>query len=77
MNGEVKVIDVPEQFDDPQKEANEWFYQERMRFYEMMYEEAKRRSEEETDELKAAQWEVRASVARYNIEELKVNHSAK
>lgn len=77
VNGELKLIDVPEQFDDPQKEANEWFYQERIRFYEMMYVEAKRRSEEETDELKAAQWEVRASVARYNIEELKVNHSAK
>lgn len=71
------MIDVPEQFDDPQKEAEEWFYQERLSFYEKIYAEAKRRSEEETDELKAAQWGIRASVDRYNIEELKVSHGAK
>ncbi len=69
------MIEVPEEFEDPQKEAEEWFYKERLAFYEMMYNEAKRRSEEETNELKAAQWGIRASVARYNIEELKLQHS--
>ena len=73
----VKILDVPEQFDDPQKEAEEWFYQERLGFYEMIYTEAKRLSEEESDELKAAQWGIRASVARYNIEELRVSHGVK
>ena len=73
----VKILDVPEQFDDPQKEAEEWFYQERLGFYGMIYAEAKRLSEEEPDELKAAQWGIRASVARYNIEELRVSHGVK
>jgi len=65
-----KIVDVPEEFDDPQKEAESWFYQECV----ASYEEAKRLSEEETDELKAAQWGIRASVARYHIEELKLQH---
>ena len=64
-----ELIDVPEQFEDPQKEAKEWFSQERLTL-----EEAKRLSEEEENELKAAQWGIRASVARYNIEELKLQH---
>ena len=68
------MIEVPEEFEDPQKETEEWFYNERLAFYEMIYNEAKRRSEEETNELKAAQWGIRASVARYNIEELKLQH---
>lgn len=85
-----KIIDVPEQFDDPQKEAKDWFhceklsleeqlkerlYQERLAYYETLYSEAKRMNEEETNELKAAQWGIRASVARYEIEELKLQHS--
>ena len=80
-----KIIDVPEQFDDPQKEAEDWFYQEnftleehvyqqRLTSYETLYSEAKRLNEEEENELKAAQWGIRASVARYNIEELKLQH---
>lgn len=69
-----QIMDVPEEFGDPQKEAEEWFYQERLAFYETIYNEAKRLSEEETNELKAAQWGIRASVARYNIEELKLHH---
>ena len=69
-----KIIDVPENFDDPQKEAKEWFYQEKLRFYQMKYEEAKRMKENETNELKAAQWGIRASVALYDIEELKLTH---
>ena len=69
-----KIIDVPEEFEDPQKEAQDWFYQERLAFYERMYDVAKRLSAEEPNELKAAQWGIRASVARYNIEELKLNH---
>lgn len=69
-----KIIDVPEEFGDPQKEAEEWIYLEKLAFYENIYEEAKRLSEEEEDELKAAQWGIRASVTRYNIEELKLQH---
>ena len=69
-----KLIDVPEEFDDPQKEAKEWFYQERLAFYEIVYREAKRLSEEDDNELKAAQWGIRALVTRYNIEELKLQH---
>lgn len=80
-----KIIDVPEQFDDPQKEAEDWFYQEnftleehvyqqRLTSYETLYSEAKRLNEEEENELKAAQWGIRASVARYKIEELKLNY---
>ena len=68
-----KMIEVPEEFEDPQKEAEEWFYRERLAFYEMIYNEAKRRSAEEPNELKAAQWGIRASVALYNIEELKLH----
>ena len=80
-----KIIDVPEQFDDPQKEAEDWFYQEnftleehvyqqRLTSYETLYSEAKRLNEEEENELKAAQWGIRASVARYKLEELKLNY---
>lgn len=66
---------MPEEFDDPQKEAEDWFYQELLTFYETMSREAKRLSEEETNELKAAQWEIRASVARYHAEELKLQRN--
>lgn len=69
-----KIIDVPEEFGDPQKEAEEWIYLEKLAFYEGIYEEASRLSEEEPNELKAAQWGIRASVTRYNIEELKLQH---
>ena len=65
---------LPKDFDDPQKEAHEWFYREQLASYEKIYDAAKRMSATETDELNAAQWEIRASVARYNIEELKRNH---
>ena len=68
----LRIIDVPEEFDDPQKEAEEWFYQGCLESYEIMYAEAKRMCEKEDNELKAAQWGIRASVARYNIEELKL-----
>lgn len=71
-----KIIDVPEEFGDPQKEAEEWIYLEKLAFYENIYEEAKRLSEEEENELKAAQWGIRASVTRYNIEELKLQHNS-
>ena len=69
-----KMIDVPEEFDDPHQEAKNWFYQKKLMLYEMIYEEAQRMSEEEPNELKAAQWGIRASVAMYNIKELKLNH---
>ena len=70
----LEIIDVPEEFEDPQKEAEEWFYQEKLAAYEKIYNEAKRLSKEETDELKASQWGIRASVARYDIEELKIQN---
>lgn len=69
-----KLIDVPEEFGDPQQEAKEWFYQECLTVYETIYRAAKRLSGEEENELKAAQWGIRASVARYKIEELKLQH---
>ena len=83
-----KLIDVPEQFDDPQKEAQDWFqrekltleedlYRKRLAVYEAIYKKAKRLSKAEEDELKSAQWEIRASVARYNIEALKLQHTEK
>lgn len=69
-----KIIDVPEEFDDPQKEAEDWIYQEEVIFYEAKHNTAKRMSEVETNELKSAQWGIRASVARYKLEELKLNY---
>lgn len=69
-----RIIDVPEEFDDPQKEAEDWIYQEEVMFYEAKHDTAERMGEVETNELKAAQWEIRASVARYKLEELKLNH---
>lgn len=70
-----KIIDVPEeQLTTLKKEAEEWFYQEQLRIFESLYEEAKQISEKE-DGLESAQWEIRASVARYKIEELKLEHS--
>ena len=57
-----KIIDVPEIFEDPQKEAQKWLYQEQLRFYQMKYEEAKRMKENEKNELKSAQWGIRASM---------------
>lgn len=69
-----QIADVPEEIGDPQKEAEEWFYKEMLSFYEKIYEEAKRLSEKEPGKLKAAQWKVRALVAHYNIEMLKLQH---
>lgn len=67
-----EIIDVPEEFGDPQREAEEWYRQENLAAAEFLYEKAQRMSEEETNELKAAQWGIRASVALYHIEELKL-----
>ena len=69
-----QIKGVPEKIEDPQSEAEEWIYQEKLIFYQKMYAEAKRRSAEESNELKAAQWKIRASVVQYNIEELKLQH---
>ena len=80
-----KIIDVPEQFEALRKEAEDWFYREnlaleenlykmRLEFYETIYEKAKRFSEEE-DGLESAQWAMRASVVRYKIEDLNLQHS--
>ena len=68
----VGEIDVPEEIGDPQKEAEEWYRQENLMVAELLYEKAQRMSEEEPNELKAAQWGIRASVALYHIEELKL-----
>lgn len=69
-----QIMDVPEKIENPQNEAEEWIYLEKLSFYEKMYAESKRRSTEEPNELKAAQWEIRASVVQCNIEELKLQH---
>ena len=66
----AQLMDIPDSFDNPQKEAEDWFMQERLSFYRSVYEEAKHRSENEPNERKAAQWGIRASVARYHIAEL-------
>ena len=68
----IKLADVPEEFDDPQKEASDWIYQEQLAIYEMIYKEALRLSEEE-NALIAAQWRQRAVTVRHNIEELKLS----
>ena len=79
-----KIIDVPEQFEILRKEAEDWFYREnleleenlykmRLEFYENIHDKAKKISEEE-DGLESAQWAMRASVARYKIEELKLSY---
>lgn len=67
------LIDVPEKLETLKREAKEWFYQERLMAYEAIYAKAKRISEEKYG-LESAQWGIRASVARYNIEELKLCH---
>ena len=69
-----QIRDLPEKIENPQNEAEEWIYLEKLTFYEKMYAESKRRSAEESNELKAAQWKIRASVVQYNIEELKLQH---
>lgn len=68
----ASMIDVPEEIGDPQKEAEEWYRQENLVAAELLYEKAQRLSEEEPNELKAAQWGIRASVALYHIEALKL-----
>lgn len=68
----ASIIDVPEEIGDPQKEAEEWYRQENLVAAELLYEKAQRLSEEEPNELKAAQWGIRASVALYHIEALKL-----
>lgn len=68
--GVSQLMDVPDSFDNPQKEAEDWFRKERLAFYRSVYGEAKHLSESEPNERKAAQWGIRASVARYHIAEL-------
>lgn len=68
------LIDVPETFDDPQREAEDWLYQEQLQFYQYKYEQAKALSESEENELKATQWGIRASVAQYHMEKLKAEY---
>ena len=68
--GASQLMDVPDSFDNPQKEAEDWFRKERLTFYRSVYGEAKHLSESEPNERKAAQWGIRASVARYHIAEL-------
>ena len=69
-----KLIDVPEKFEALRKEAEDWFYHQQLEILEAIYTKAKRLSEKDDDELQAAQWAMRASVARYNIDELKLRH---
>ena len=70
----ANIIDVPEEIGDPQEEAQNWSYLTHLAIYEIMQREAKRLSEEEEDELKAAQWGIRASVARYDAEKFRLQH---
>lgn len=70
MNKTAQLMDIPDSFDNPQEEAEDWFLQERLSFYQTVYEEARHRSENEPNERKAAQWGIRASVARYHMAEL-------
>lgn len=66
----ARLMDIPDTFDNPQQEAEDWFRQERLAFYQAVYDQAKHLSENEPNERKAAQWAIRASVARYHIAEL-------
>ena len=66
----TQLMDIPDAFDNPQEEAEDWFLQERLSFYQSVETQAKHLSETETNERKAAQWGIRASVARYHIAEL-------
>ena len=66
----AQLMDIPDVFDNPQKEAEDWFLQERLAFYQSVFDQAKYLSENEPNERKAAQWGIRASVARYHIAEL-------
>jgi len=79
-----ELIDVPEKLELLRKEAEEWFYREnlaleeelykmQLEVYKSIYDKAKKISEEE-DGLESAQWAMRASVARYALEELKEQH---
>jgi len=43
------IMDVPEEFGDPQKEAEEWYRQENLATAELIYEKAQRMSEEVFD----------------------------
>lgn len=70
----VNIIDVPAEIGDPQAEARNWSYLMHLAIYEIMQREAKRLSLEEKDELKAAQWKIRALVARNEAEKLKLQH---
>ena len=69
-----KLIDVPEKFEALRKEAEDWFYHQQLEILETIYTKAKRLSEEAENELQSAQWTMRASVARYNIDKLKSRH---
>lgn len=64
------LMDIPDDFDNPQKEAEDWFFEERLAFYLSMEAQARKLSDEEPNQRKAAQWGIRASVARYHIAEL-------
>lgn len=70
----LEIEDVPEEFGDPQKEAEEWLYQASLSFYKKMYESAKRLCAKEKDKLKESQWGIRASVSMYKIEETKLQY---
>ena len=72
INTDNKIIAIPTNFEDQQKDTQDWFYRELLESYQMIYEKAKRMEENETNEIKAAQWGKRASFVLHNIEELKV-----
>ena len=59
----LEIIDVPEEFEDPQKEAEEWYAQEMLKASEKLLKAARLFRDEEDNELKASQWGMRVSVA--------------
>lgn len=66
----IETIPVPEEFDDPQREANAWFDQAQIQACQMLIKDAEKHqmeSEAKNDQIGAAQWGIRLSVAKYRL----------
>lgn len=73
----LEIIDVPEEFEDPQKEAEEWYAQEMLKASEKLLKAARLFRDEEDNELKASQWAIRASVAGGGTAKMKLQTEKK
>lgn len=71
----LEIIDVPEEFEDPQKEAEEWYAQEMLKASEILLKAARLFRDEEDNELKASQWAIRASVAGGGTAKMKLQNN--